>query len=297
MFIISLLPFLLLGNNIQIANVQINGQNTTDKYTYLQFDISWENSWRISTGPSNWDAAWVFVKYTTDGINWYLTKLNNTGNIAPSGSKVQVGLIDEGVAFNNTTNPATGAYIYRSTDGSGTFSLSSVKLRWNYGENGLADLDIVSIRVYAIEMVYIPQGSFYLGSGGTENYHFYTYPNTTTPYSVTSDSAISVGATNGYLYYDGMGDKAGPIPGQFPKGYNAFYLMKYELNQGQYVDFLNSLISTDASLRFANTNSYRNAITYNSTSQIYETTNPYVPNNYMDWEVNRLNLEFLLLLD
>jgi formylglycine-generating enzyme required for sulfatase activity len=34
---------------------------------------------------------------------------------------------------------------------------------------------------------------------------------------------------------------AGPLPDEYPTGYDPFYCMKYELTQGQYVDFLNSL--------------------------------------------------------
>lgn len=45
-------------------------QNTTDDYTLMQFDLSWENSWRTSPAPNNWDTAWVFVKYRLDNGEW-----------------------------------------------------------------------------------------------------------------------------------------------------------------------------------------------------------------------------------
>ena len=54
---------LCYANNIQVANVTLTGQNTVDDYTLVEFDISWENSWRVVGGPGNWDQAWKFVKY------------------------------------------------------------------------------------------------------------------------------------------------------------------------------------------------------------------------------------------
>ena len=52
-----------IANNLVISNVKLSGQNTILHYSLVNFDISWDNSWRVSSGPSNWDAAWVFVKY------------------------------------------------------------------------------------------------------------------------------------------------------------------------------------------------------------------------------------------
>ena len=47
-------------------------------------------------------------------------------------------------------------------------------------------------------------------------------------------------ANSGYLYYASganTGDAAGPIPAAFPKGYAAFYMMKYDISQGQCANF------------------------------------------------------------
>jgi hypothetical protein len=58
------------ANNIAVSNASIVGQNTTagvnnaSNYSMVKFDLSWENSWRTSTGPSNWDAALLLVKYS-----------------------------------------------------------------------------------------------------------------------------------------------------------------------------------------------------------------------------------------
>ena len=105
------------------------------------------------------------------------------------------------------------------------------------------------------EMVYVPTGSFSLGSGGAGTSEFYQYPTTPGTYTVSSENAITVGASAGNLYYASStygGDQSGPIPGSFPKGFAAFYCMKYDITQEQYVDFeyayLHTTDHTDGSL-------------------------------------------------
>ena len=70
------------ANNITTSNVTINTQSTANKTCVVQFDISWQNSWR---NPMNYDAAWVFVKYSTDGgSTWAHATLKASGT-NPSG--------------------------------------------------------------------------------------------------------------------------------------------------------------------------------------------------------------------
>ncbi|MEM9528823.1 MAG: SUMF1/EgtB/PvdO family nonheme iron enzyme, partial [Bacteroidota bacterium] len=72
------------------------------------------------------------------------------------------------------------------------------------------------------------------------------------PYRVTSEAAITVANTPGNLFYDNtegsaednIGDQLGPIPAAFPKGFSAFYCMKYETTQEQWVAFFNTLTDT-----------------------------------------------------
>lgn len=236
------------ANNIQVSNVTLTDQNTASDFTMVQFDISWENSWRLAGGPANWDAAWVFVKFRVGAGPWQHAWLNDIGHVAPTGSTVSIGLLDPAVPFNGASNPGMGAFIYRSGPGSGTFSLLSIKLRWNYGANGLDDNAQVDIKIFAIEHVYVPESAYYLGSGGAESGHFFQVPapgDPEEPYLVSSESMIPIGLAPGNLYYDNAstysGDRLGPIPGAFPKGFKAFYLMKYEISQKGYVDFLNTL--------------------------------------------------------
>jgi formylglycine-generating enzyme required for sulfatase activity len=194
-------------------------------------------------------------------------------------------LLNPGLPFNTTANPGLGVFIYRNANETGAFSATGVQLRWNYGATGVNDDAVIDIRVFAIELAFIPQESFYAGSGGTEYSAFYKYPTSTSPFQVTSEGEISVGTAIDNLYYnytlDG-GDQLGPVPAAFPKGYAAFYCMKYEISQQGYVDFLNCLTQTQANRRKYNGATYRYAITGN-TAGSYTTTNPYVACNYLNW--------------
>jgi formylglycine-generating enzyme required for sulfatase activity len=279
----------LFANNISVSNISITGQNTAAgannpaNYTFVKFDLSWENSWRNSSGTSNWDAAWVFVKYRVGGGDWQHARLHGSGHQAPAGSSIDVGLLTPGSAFNFNTNPGIGAFVYRSANGSDTFSPSNIQLRWNYGSNGVSDNAVMEIKVFAIEMVYVPQGPFYLGDGGNAYGGFYNPPGTSTPYQILSENTdIIVGNTSGNLYYNvasPCGDQTGTIPASFPKGFNAIYGMKYEVTQAQYVDFLNTLTLAQQTNRIGSSpnatagtgaldasNTYRNGIDIQTSS-------------------------------
>jgi Neuraminidase (sialidase) len=73
------------ANNVQVSNITLTGQNRARDFTLVQFDITWENSW---WDPGKHDAAWVFVKYSTDGGGtWNHATLATSGHTAPSVSK------------------------------------------------------------------------------------------------------------------------------------------------------------------------------------------------------------------
>jgi len=207
----------LKANNLSINNVELNGQNTTSHFTKIRFDISWENSWRVTSGPSNWDATWVFAKYRLKSqttwnhatLNWVDGTGSNDGHTVPSGATISS-------SNDNGSGGAKGVFIYHSSAFSqSSVSYNSVKLRWNYGVDGLSDGDSVEICIFGIEMVYIPQGSFYVGSGGSEYNAIYEYPTTSNPYQITSENAITVGTSSSNLYYAAdngyAGDQSLPI--------------------------------------------------------------------------------------
>jgi hypothetical protein len=125
----SFLPVLLLilavsnlsANNIQVSNTKLTLQNTTDGYTLVQFDLSRENSWRISSGPANWDAAWVFVKYRITAANvgddlWKHAWLNDAGHSSGTGTPASsdIGLPTKGSTSQAINKPGMDAFTFRA---------------------------------------------------------------------------------------------------------------------------------------------------------------------------------------
>lgn len=217
-----------LGNNILVSNAQISGQNVGSHFSLIGFNVSWENSWRTSTNESNQDGAWVFIKFRKNGTQeWRHATLNTTGFTAGSGAAISV--------------PADGKglFIYRNADGIGNVNYTGNIVRWNYGVDGVLDNETVEIRVFAVEMVLVPTGSFYLGSGGTDANGFKTGA-TNNPYLVTNAN-ITWGTSGADLNSNGLGPVSGTVPSDFPTGYQAFWMMKYEISEQQYADFLNHL--------------------------------------------------------
>ncbi|QQR87994.1 MAG: SUMF1/EgtB/PvdO family nonheme iron enzyme [Flavobacteriales bacterium] len=250
------LPFVLSANNIQVSNVTLTGQNAVADTWQVQFDISWDNSWYVNTAPANGDAAWVFIKYRF-GMNsdWRHATLSPSGSIAPAGS----------VLIQSADNK--GGFIRRSTFGTGTSNFTGVQMRWNYAGTGVQDTDPIDVRVLAIEMVNIPSGAYMLGDGTATNVRGqFEQGQTGSPYLVSSEAAITLGgaaATSlnarnntglSNLAPSALDDftytTTQTLPTTYPKGYNAFYMMKYEMSEAQYVEFLNLLTPAQAAAGF-----------------------------------------------
>ena len=258
-----------LANNLTITNETLQAGDAG--YTFVKADIQWDNSWKASwtemrVTPSvtvtNWDAAWIFVKYrvATNNAPWQHASLstNNSDHIIPAQAMVNVGL-----STNAAGTFGAGVFLYRSAEGSGSWT-NTVKLLWNYGQNGLTSTDRVDVSVHAIEMVYVPQGKFFVGSGGTEDGTFtagneaVVWTNKVTPsvpFQITSEDALTISNATGCLWgtFTNSGNNSIGSPGVlaagYPKGYNAFYCMKYEMSQGQYTSFLNLLTPSQQSNR------------------------------------------------
>lgn len=78
------------ANNILLSNVVLNGQNTTSQFSLINFDVSWENSWRTITNESNYDGAWIFAKFRKKSSNtWQHATISTTGATMPSGSVIK----------------------------------------------------------------------------------------------------------------------------------------------------------------------------------------------------------------
>lgn len=229
-----------VANNIQVSNVSISDQDSVTKTANIVFDLAWENSWRLSTGPANWDAAWVFVKFHNGDNAWRHSKLAPVDgqHVVPAGAALKVGV---------TNGIGMGVFVYRNAPGAGNVSWTGIKLKWNYGADNILDSAIITADVQAIEMVYVPEGAFYLGDGTSGSHCRGDILGA--PYQVTSAQEIPVGNTIGEMYFNGrysgapggVGSASTSIyPAEFPNGYAAFYCMKYETSQGQYARYLNT---------------------------------------------------------
>lgn len=220
----------LYANGIQISNVTV-----LPGTSQIQFDLSWQNSWR-SNVLQNWDAAWIFIKAKDVDGKWKpVFPALNGNHTAPAGYTIG------GAGANNGFGACDGLMVYRAVAGSGTVNLTGVRMEIpSYYASGVYD-----IRVFGIEMVYIPAGGFWVGDR-----------NAAGAYTSFSSSGGFPAAVNG-----GLSDVTDPIRNDvlsnvvntnFPTGYNGFYCMKYELSQGGYRDFLNTLTSTQQANHTAN---------------------------------------------
>ncbi len=240
----------LFANNLSIDNVSLEERNPSNDTVMVQFDVSWENSWKTK---SNHDAVWVTVRLydpAVTPISKNICELSGVG-LNPAGF---------------TAGDSTNIDIYVPSDKKGAFirpknfgvveSLASneVQFKIDYASCGFTDESEVKLNVFALEMVYIPEGEFYVGDYGTSSASLMEGNADTDPWYISSDSSISVSnATNdGYLYSSAGNATEDPtgssfsISASYPKGYGDFYVMKYEITEGQWSDFFNALASNNA---------------------------------------------------
>jgi formylglycine-generating enzyme required for sulfatase activity len=235
------------ANNVKVSNATLTGQNTSSTYTYVQFDVSWDNSWRVNTGPANWDAVWVFVKYQENGSIWKHASLSTSSSDHSIGTDAS-SPVAPGTIY--ATSDSRGVFMYRSgVGGPSGINWQNIQLKWNYGSDGVASAANVTVKVFAIEMVYIPQGPFFIGDG-----YIQTTPSTNSfklnnvgdnrPFEVTSESAFTFQSSSGSSTsqpYDPLNTSGYTLHANYPKGFAEFYVMKYEITQKQYMDFFNTL--------------------------------------------------------
>jgi formylglycine-generating enzyme required for sulfatase activity len=247
------------ANNISIQRVSLLDTNRTAKTVAVRLNISWDNSWRDSI---NWDAAWIFFKFKEpkDSVwRWRHGTLSKSGNYAGNSTAAMKLVVPDDLR---------GAFYYRQGIGSGNIKADSLRLLWNYGADSVRNIDSVEIRVFATEMVYVPEGFFSIGDGNgkersSNSFHLKNAPNNyvtiTDKWSpllnTLNSNTMGGGNDDVALYRDGIrisgldgldinGDKVAEYK-DFPTGYRAFYSMKYEVTQGQYADFLNTLSLRD----------------------------------------------------
>lgn len=250
-----------MANNIQISSVSVEGRDTSNGTVFVQFTLSWDHSWKDRL-HRNWDAAWVFVKtYNPNERIWRHVNLT-----PPTGSPVDKHSTNCFMALPHSIGKAnvpvwsefgtsvtdfgtsiySGVFIYRKNVGNGSNLIEDIQLQFNYRDYNFTDEDLIQVTVFAIEMVYVPTKEFFIGDG--------TSPNAL--YAQDKDLIIKTNVPNGQTALmgkvtteKGWTYQGTSVPDTFPKGYEAFYMMKYEISQHAYADFLNTLNPDQQSYR------------------------------------------------
>lgn len=242
------------ANNVQITNLTVVNSTT------LRFDLSWENSWRVSYSSigDSYDGVYVFFKYRPSGGTTQFSPVNFTLPNDLSGFSTRLVSVSYDGYFN------TGCFIFPSTAYSGSPNLTNLT----------ANLPIplpfdVDVRAYAIEMVYAAgrqvnsSPNFFLGDGngslesarafhsiGSNNSSYILGQGSLTAdvgnyFLYDDDYLTSLGISfpfNGYgIQWGGDPMGGGTVNNSFHNGLPPFWAMKYEITQAGYRDFLNSL--------------------------------------------------------
>ncbi len=281
----------IYATNLELTRLELvlkDGENKHRDF-YVDITISWQNAWY---NKKNYDAAWVFFKY-----------LRTTGGYTHA--KIRM----EGHSFLSEKNPGN-LKILPSKDGTGIFLQPTSEYRGPIEARVRIQLDTAVLankafvlgnhllNGYGIEMVYIPDGHFFLGDSDSLSIRassFYKSGGDGRPdgsLEIRNETeAIPVGKEKGAIYYhvgnkDYQGDQSGPVPASYPKGVNGFYIMKYELQQSQYANFLNSLqaMATSARSKIASKDYHklRGGISLNE--NIFVATTKNRPANFVSWD-------------
>jgi len=208
------LSFIYINLNLFANGVQIQRLKVEDR-TNISFEVSWQNSWN-NEQTNNHDAIWIFIK----------VKENGTWKHATISEASSVGLL---TAICNHSVTDKGLIIRRKDFGSGNIQPTTVNIQL---KNEIS-FTTTAIQVHGIEMVFVPQGGFFVGDGAS-NFSLEA-DSLSKPYHIQSENAL-LGLKSKTKFFP-----AEVIPTSFPKGFAPFYMMKYEISQEQYTTFLNTL--------------------------------------------------------
>lgn len=293
LFLLNL--FTANANNLTIGVPIYNAASQT-----LSFTITWNNSWYVSTGPSNYDAVWIFVKRqacsSTNAWAHQLLSITSGDHSATAATSVlTVDAVTDGM----------GVFVHRTAVGTGTIASHTINIKLAGNTNPvISKTDADNFKVFGIEMVNVPQGNFYIGDGRTTNTNNFSNGSSATALQITSTTQSNgIGVASNYLSNVSYGCSAS-LPAAFPLGYNNFYCMKTEINQGQFTEFLNTLTYTQQTTLmgiyanvqpnilnsyYANVNGNRCSIivsaagVYNTKPAVFSSSITYSGANYLTW--------------
>lgn len=291
-FIPSYQRAIALRDEVQITRIRLGELNHK---TAIQFDISWPDSWRLPTGFSsgNWDAVWVFIKLCAPN------RMASFPDYRPGAwgpAHFSTGAADTVGPQNAVILPSEdglGFFVHRREPGMGRAIFRDVEVA--FADNTaafIAEAEELEVTIMGIRMVYIPAGPFWIGdpvgSGGPMNcfYSPQRADENNQCFQITSEDPIEV-APEGQLYYRTQGyggDQKGPIPAAYPKGHQAFYVMREHVTQHHYSRFINLLPSSAKTIRYPylGEGAFRFAI-YTDRSGNRSATRGRRPCNYLAW--------------
>ncbi|MDD5210630.1 MAG: SUMF1/EgtB/PvdO family nonheme iron enzyme [Elusimicrobiales bacterium] len=205
------------SNHLAISGGSLSGNSGA---VNIGFNIAENN---VTTGTSAGGGAyntadWVFVKFSTmSGTDGSWNHATLTGGSVGAGATLTAASDGKGVFLNHTANSA--------------YWTSGATVTWNSAADGVNTVD-VRVKVFAVSMVRVPQGPFIYNAGG-----------------------IGGGASNNYgggsaAVLSNASQLPAGAPAGWPNGYSGFYIGRYEITQGQYADFLNSIWSSTATALF-----------------------------------------------
>lgn len=288
LLLLSCLPlYRLQANNLRLSNIEVENSKTFS----VRFTIAWDNAWH---NDRNYDAAWVFLKFKPRNSEY-----NARHALAQPGGHSILGKTSPQMAdpLIEVSDDQVGVFIYPKEDYRGPVEWT---LRLQFDPKSIGEFDSWEGQwiLNAIEMVYIPAGAFTLGDPDTtaltNGSFFRSGPNGKYDglFEVLSENQeIPIGNQTGSLNYraakpEYQGDGKGALPGAFPKGVKAFYIMKYELSQGEYADFLQSLgdDATTTRANFAGKKYHQKRGSIYFDSEKYAAISPDRPLNFVGWD-------------
>ena len=270
------------ANGLQATNISLQGQNITNQTWQVRFNLSWNNSWRDGI---NYDAAWIFIKFRIGNGPWTHAILDTSGFVTGNGTATEL----------RVSPDRRGAMVNRAQQGSGTYSATGMELRWNYGMSGVQNNDLPQVRVFAVEMVNIPEGPFAIGDGdggsesasalGVADNRYYVVTRELSP-PLRADANFNSGSNILRIKGDGGVDNNGDAVidnTSYPVGYNSFFMMKYKITQEQYADFLSTLLPLQAAPRY-NTGVGTNRYNIQTSGGLFFTSTPDRACNFLSFE-------------
>ena len=219
----------LVGNNLFITNTIYDPINNS-----LNFDVSWDSGFNIVNRPS--DHVYLFVKY----------KNSNSSSWEPMYFPAVIHTADSpdvliGNDNNSHNSPLFERFAIRISHAA-SFTSGSVDVNCTIFLSPNISLLNPSFKVFGIEMVKtsgVTNESYYMGDG-ISTFRFHKGSDPLTPYLYDGSSTpITTGNGPNDIAITGQILPVGTIPFTYARKQNN--IMRYEITQQQYVDFLNCL--------------------------------------------------------